>query len=358
MRDCLDMFETITRDGIINAVLVTVARVRGSCPREVGAQMLVFPDQTEGTIGGGNFEYSAIDLAREILSDCDDNAIIQDYPLGPALGQCCGGVVTLLFEPLNEALLQHFKQTVAMAFHGNGSISIVDLQAPNQRMLQALDIVPVMLPVDVAAMGEKILRNTGEACQTIILNDNKKYLVQVVRHRRTALYIYGAGHVGRALVNAILPLDFDIHWIDMRAEEFPLNVAELPLAQHVTDDPLEIARRSQSGAFHLILTHNHQIDFDICEILLGRDDYGYLGMIGSDTKRARFVRRFQNRRISQGQIDKLICPIGISEVTSKRPAEIAIGVAAEIINIQTENRQATFISQSNSRSKKNCSVDI
>ena len=352
MSDCLDMFKTIIESRSTAFVLVTVARVRGSSPREVGAQMLVSQTSIQGTIGGGNFEFSAIDLAREILSDNDDKAIVQEYPLGPALGQCCGGVVTLLLEPLTKTLIQHFAQSVAISTSGKTAVSIVDIENPTGRMLLAEGIIPVMAPTEIISKGEGLLNNAVEICQTFNAEGDKNYLMQVVRQNKTLLYLYGAGHVGRALVNAILPLHFDIHWVDSRVDEFPENVAKLTLTQHLTNDPVTVAQNSPTGAFHLVLTHDHQVDFDICEALLRRDDYGYLGMIGSDTKRARFVRRLQKRGIENSHLDKFICPIGISEVTSKHPAEIAVSVAVEIIQVQAKIRELAPIVKSENRRNK------
>jgi xanthine dehydrogenase accessory factor len=81
------------------AVLVTVASTQGSVPREEGAWMAVFANGVLGTIGGGNLEFQAIDAARERLAQPSPaEPTIVRYPLGPSLGQCCGGVVHLRFE--------------------------------------------------------------------------------------------------------------------------------------------------------------------------------------------------------------------------------------------------------------------
>lgn len=85
------------------AVLVTVASAEGSVPREAGAWMLVLREHEFGTIGGGRLEYDALQAARDLLLAADPRPFTRRYPLGPSLGQCCGGVVQLAFEPVGVA---------------------------------------------------------------------------------------------------------------------------------------------------------------------------------------------------------------------------------------------------------------
>lgn len=235
------------------AVLITLAAVRGSTPREAGAKMVVTASGQFDTIGGGTLEYTCIETARSLLRG-SGGPVLRDFPLGPALGQCCGGHVSVLFEPLRPP------------------------------------------PFQVA--------------------------------------VFGAGHVGRALVTLLSPLPIRTTWADTRPEA----IANPPdrIAAHVTRDPAGAARSLPAGTLVLVMTHDHQLDFDIVAAALPRTDLAGIGLIGSKTKRARFVRRLALGPEATG---RLICPIGVAGVEGKRPEEIAIAVAAQILQIRDRAAQ-------------------
>ncbi len=250
METWLDALTKLDRAGE-PSVLVTVLTARGSTPREAGCKMVVTRDALFGTIGGGNLEFACIDAARDML-DGGSGPAMRDFPLGPALGQCCGGHVTVLFERV--------------------------------------------LPV------------------------------------RRHVALFGAGHVGRALVRLLGDLPLRVSWIDSRPDAFPAarpgNVTTI-----VAADPAAQIEHLPAGAVVLIMTHDHQIDFGIVAAALTRDDFAAVGLIGSATKRARFVRRLAMHGIEAAAIGRLICPIGIPGIGGKLPAEIAIAVAAQILQI-------------------------
>ena len=237
-------------------VLITVAKADGSTPRSAGTKMVVFGDRTAGTIGGGNLEYEAIARARELLADGSGAPVLEAYPLGPALGQCCGGQTTVMFEPLRTAA--------------------------------------------------------------------------------HALLLFGAGHVGRALVGILAGLPFRVTWIDSRQAEFPASWPDNVTIE--CGDAVEAeVDAAPPGAFFLVMTHSHDIDLRLVEAVLRRGDSAYLGLIGSRTKRTRFERRL--RRVGLAP-DRLVCPIGIDGIPGKHPKHIAVAVAAQLLRRAAEVDEA------------------
>lgn len=254
-------------------VMVTVLEDRGSVPRDAGTKMLVTRDRLIATIGGGHLEHVATKMAREMLIAGERSLKVERFNLGARLGQCCGGMATLSFEPIGTA---------------------------------------------------------------------QKHLV-----------VFGAGHVAKALLHIVSTLPFRVTWIDERddvfPEELPRNVTKL-----VTDDPVGEVRDLPPNSYYLVMTHNHQLDFDLARAIIDRDDSVYFGMIGSLTKRKKFDMRLAQRGYSDAQIDTMICPIGVSMVNGKHPAEIAVSVAGELIahyqGIPLEQKRPTTHSKSNQQS--------
>lgn len=244
------------------AVLVEVMATKGSAPREAGTRMLVSARQVRGTIGGGHLELKAIESARAMLAADARGPLEQHYPLGPALGQCCGGAVTLRLARLQPAHL-------------------ADWALPPPRF---------------------------------------------------ALQLYGAGHVGRAIVRLLADLPCRVQWIDEREGEFPRD-AELPAhIERVCVEPVHAeVGVAPPGAFYLVLTHSHDLDLAISQAILERGDFGFFGLIGSRTKRARFVRRFEQRGIAPAAIERMACPIGVPGVEGKEPEVIAVAVVAQLL---------------------------
>ena len=242
------------------AVVVEVARAQGSVPREAGTRMLVAADAVANTIGGGHLELKAIAHARTLLAD--PGAVREQHiALGPALGQCCGGAVTLRYAPLADA--------------------------------GAADWAPAA--------------------------------------PRFTLQLYGAGHVGRAIVRLLEDLPCRVQWIDEREGEFPAE----PSAAHVERicvEPVESeVAVAPAGASYLVLTHSHDLDLAITEAILRRGDFGYLGLIGSATKRARFLHRFEARGIGAEVLARLTCPIGVPGIGGKEPEVIALAAVAQLL---------------------------
>ena len=287
---------------------VSVARARGSVPREEGAGMVVTATTANGTIGGGHLELKAIALAREWLRLGKTEAMQRHYPLGPALGQCCGGAVDLLFRPVT-AHERCWVEALARAEQEGGDVVLStrpDTTSPHTT-LNAVNAV-----------------NALRASNTIVTHHS---------FNPWHIWIFGAGHVGKALVQVLATLPCHITWVDSRDAEFPSavprNVAMLP-GDHPADEVAHIA----PGADVLVLTHSHALDLDIVMQLVRRDDLGYVGLIGSDTKAALFRKRLTARGLDAGRVT---CPIGLpaglpaAGPKNKHPGAIAVSVATDLL---------------------------
>jgi xanthine dehydrogenase accessory factor len=271
---------------------VVIAGFEGHAPREVGASMLVWEAGQSGTIGGGALEFQAVLRAREMLaaggSRWDREA------LGPSLGQCCGGVVTLLTE-VYDAVPE----------------GPVVARGPGEMPLAVGRIL-------AAARGQGVMPAAGLV---------QGWMVEPVAVPARQVWVWGAGHVGRALVSVLAPLPgFAITWVDFAVERFPevSGVRVLPVPE-----PERAVAVAPVEAEHLIVTYSHALDLELCHRLLG---HGFVrcGLIGSAAKWARFRGRLAALGHSAGEIARIDCPIGEPGL-GKHPQEIAIGVAAGML---------------------------
>ena len=251
------------------AAKVEVTVAKGSTPREKGAWMLVAPERIFGTIGGGQLEFMAIDEARSLLRGASTSkpepAKALDIPLGPDIGQCCGGRVGLSIERVDQALRD----------------------ALLARARADDDILPRVL-------------------------------------------VFGGGHVGRALAEALVLLPVRATVVETRAEAvagFPQDVET-----RLSAVPEELVRAAPAGTAFVVLTHDHALDFLIVSEALKRGDAAYVGMIGSATKKATFRSWFlKTAGGSAAAFSRLVTPIGGDAVRDKRPAVIAALAAAEVM---------------------------
>lgn len=230
--------------------LVTVLAVEGSAPRPAGTKMLVDRDGQVGSIGGGHLELDALEAARAMLAKSDTTPRVERYALGPKLGQCCGGAVTLCFEPFPAQEWQ--------------------------------------------------------------------------------VWIFGAGHVGKALVHALAGLPLRTALVDGRPEQFP---ALLPdnCTKRVEEFPEDAVKDIPAGSAALVMTHSHDLDLALVERLLKRGDLSHVGLIGSASKRARFETRLRAKGIDP---TPLVCPIGIDGIADKHPHAIALSAAAQLLKVR------------------------
>lgn len=313
-------------------VLVTIVETHGSTPREVGAKMVVARDKATGTIGGGHLEYQATGIARAMLGDPSAGPELQHFALGPSLGQCCGGTAQLLFEPIAHEpapwrtglseTLEARKPAIMVTAIGEGACAKLVVTADatfgslgsEAHDAKATDAVRGML--DGGAM--------AYLCQ------EQGWLFEPVRPESWDIVLFGAGHVGKALIQVLGALPCRITWVDGRAELFPEAAPDNVRIEH-TDWPIDLVGEALPGAAFLVMTHSHALDLRICEKVLQRNDFSYLGLIGSATKRARFVKRFRARGIPGEVIERMICPIGIAGIDGKNPGTIAVAVAAQLL---------------------------
>ena len=346
------------------AVRVLVAQAAGSAPREAGAAMWVWADGFDGTIGGGALELAAITAARAILGREPWHRELRTYPLGPALGQCCGGMVRLLFEvtPSQTSLSPSFKGErvgvrggpefraaphpgplpfAAKARRGEGDSLIIRSVASGTvpaivrvRTHTADWPLPVLRAVRQMLSGER-------PHETLLIPGGKRgpaYVIEPEARPPHALYLYGAGHVGRAVVRALEPLPFAITWVDIAADRFPAAMPETA-QPHIAHDPAALAATAPPDALHLIMTFSHALDLAIIRAVLARP-FAWAGLIGSATKRARFEKRLRESGITDAALAKLACPIGIGGITGKEPAMIAVSVAAQLAAWVSQGRNA------------------
>jgi xanthine dehydrogenase accessory factor len=256
-----------------DCVIVAIDRVEGSVPRERGAAMVVTGGHAVGTIGGGHLELKSIAIGREMLArpaDPSAAASLRRFPLGPALGQCCGGVAHVGF------------------------------------YLCTAGIAPASLEVRVPVP---------------MFN----------------LRLFGAGHIGQALIDVLAAVDCEISWVDSREQQFPARVP--PNARvEFSEAPEEEVAAAPAGAFYLVMTHSHALDLAIVERILRRGDAGFIGLIGSHTKRVTFERRLRERGIAPSALEAMVCPIGVPGIAGKAPGVVAVAVAAQLLvatNAQT-----------------------
>lgn len=237
-------------------VLVTIIEELGSTPRNAGSKMVVSAERIFDTIGGGHLEYKAMEIAREMLASRSQHTRLERFSLGASLGQCCGGLNVLLFEPMGQPQAQ--------------------------------------------------------------------------------IAVFGAGHVGRALVPLLANLPCRVRWIDSREQEFPAQIPD-GVRQIVADEPLDEVDQLPKGSYCIVMTHNHQLDLELTAAILKRGDFAYFGLIGSKTKRVKFEHRLRDRGFDPALLQRMRCPMGLSEVKGKLPIEIAVSIAAEVIATYNAN---------------------
>ena len=289
--------------------LVTVAAVRGSAPREAGARMVVGPDGGfRGTVGGGELEWRAIGAARDALSRRDAPATsLSRFALGPDLGQCCGGSVRVLNEVFGRDRLDEVRALAAREAAGPfGTRGRLGAQV----LARAID--------DTVAPDGPAVEIEGDL------------VIERFRHLRQPVWLFGAGHVGRALMLALAPLPFDLIWIDEREGIFPAALPASVRAVRSADPASEIAR-APSDASIVVMTHHHPLDLAIVHAALAAGRFGYVGLIGSASKRARFTRLLRDGGVPEERIAALVCPLGMPSIRSKHPAAIATGIAAQLL---------------------------
>ncbi len=289
-------------------IRVVIADVEGSSPREAGAAMLVWTEGQDGTIGGGALEWEAAARARAMLTKERGGvraAEVMRMALGPSLGQCCGGAVTLLAERWDEAALSRLE----------GPVLARPLPGANPEMPLAVRRSLVRARGEGVVPGIRLIQG---------------WLVEPLAPPLRHVWVWGAGHVGRALVAVLAPLPgLRITWVDTGADRFPATIPD-GVAVRVARNPGDAVPDAPSDAEHLVLTYSHALDLELCHRLLGHG-FAALGLIGSATKWARFRSRLAALGHPDAQIARIACPIG-DPALGKHPQAIAVGVAAGLLS--------------------------
>lgn len=248
-------------------VVAAIVRKTGSTPRGRGAWLFVGGRGAVGTVGGGEAERRTVEAARAMLASGEAAAQL-DLPFDTALDQSCGGHL------------------------------VIDLKR-----------------LDTAPSGPFRLTEDGP-----LLADPP----------RRAVVVYGAGHVGQALVRALAPLPFDLTWVDARSEAAWPVAGPIPCRRLAA--PEAAAADAPDDAFHLVMTHSHALDLQVVAAVLSRP-FGFLGLIGSAGKKAAFLKSLHERNIDTS---RLTSPIGLPTITGKEPAVIAASVAAQLLALDPE----------------------
>ena len=289
--------------------MVTVAATRGSAPREAGARLIVHPDGGfTGTIGGGTLEWRAIAVAQAALANPQaPRAEVRKYALGPELGQCCGGNIDLIVEVI--AADRRAEVAELAAREGEG------------RLVTRATVTP-------DGVARSIVADADIAPGSAMFAHN--VLTEGFGDDRRTLVLFGAGHVGRALVLALAPLPFAVTWVDPRPDAFPSHVPA-NVAVRQSAGPAETLAATPAGSFVAIMSHSHQLDLALTHAALSDDRFAYVGLIGSKSKRARFEKRLEEAGVAPARIADLVCPIGVGGIHSKAPAAIAAATVAEML---------------------------
>ncbi|MGZ9811944.1 xanthine dehydrogenase accessory protein XdhC [Pseudoroseicyclus sp. H15] len=302
--DLAALSRAVKRHGAV--VRVLVAHTAGSAPRSAGTAMLVWADGAEGTIGGGALEWQAMAAAREMLGG-GPGMRRETMALGPELDQCCGGAVRLVWERFEAASLP--------------------AALPYARPLGAA----AEIPAKVAARAGRMRPGAAPV-------ELEGWLIEAGPAMGQKLYIWGAGHVGRALAAVMGPLPgFDVTLVDIAEDRLPR-----PLPDGVTPviaaDPAALVPGLPRDAWHIVLTHSHPLDLALCHALLTHG-FAHGGLIGSHSKWARFRKRLAALGHSPAQIARIACPIGDPSL-GRHPQAIAIGVAAALMSGKTAGEAA------------------
>ncbi len=312
--------ETIERHGA--AGLLSVVGAAGSVPREAGARIVLQPDGGfYGSIGGGRLEYEAIAAARKALRAGRGAAQFRDWPLGPNLGQCCGGMVKTLIETFDRNDMAAVRRLEAAEKAGAFvTASRVDDDGRIARLLA---------PPAAAGKHDDVTAARSPSCRSTSI---------LARRRR------------RCCCSAPVMSAAPSCWRSRRCRSpcagstaGPISFRNMCRRTSSRSAPRPSTRElaeAPRDAMIIVMTHSHPLDFDITVTALRRRAFDFVGLIGSDTKRARFVSFARQMGVAESDIDRLVCPIGVVEIKGKEPAVIAAALAAQLL-IVSEQVSAT-----------------
>ena len=359
-------------------VLVTVAQTRGSVPREAGSSMLVSMTRTVDTIGGGHLEWEAMAHARAMLLQAASTPALQRLSLGASLGQCCGGVVWLVFERISQRVRDEWIERLGVIESGQTLMrellannasrwticgldeaernprACLDTYHPpspgadappspsgrgngnaRARLQQFPPVLQTAQPHE-APLSRLREREDGARSDTpAVETTNAWTFTQRITLPTFNVTIFGAGHVGAAIIQILATLDANIRWVDVRDDLFGETPANVTCV--ATDTPEEEVDNALPDTFFLVLTHSHALDLELTTRILRRDAFSWFGLIGSRTKRARFEHRLHAQGIGAERLARMTCPIGIAGISNKTPQAIAIAVVAQLLQAREQH---------------------
>jgi xanthine dehydrogenase accessory factor len=272
--------------------------------------MLVSQGGTYGTIGGGNLEWQAMRAAQSLLANATRSVQVRRLVLGRELSQCCGGVVQLWLERFTPEDLPFLRQVA-----------------------DPRDVVTaIVTEISGGGVVRKPVRQSGiqPRLRFTSTSEDSATLLEPIDAGRATLWLYGAGHVAQAIIRLVAELPFEVTWIDSRAELLPAPLSD-NLHSLCVQAPTNTVGAAPTGARFLVMTHDHALDYALCRKILERNDFAWLGLIGSKSKGARFRSRLARDGVAPETIARLVCPIGVQGVNSKWPASIAVAVTAQLL---------------------------
>jgi len=342
-------------------VLLTVIETKGSTPCSVGDKIIFSNKQlTFGSIGGGNLEFQALTLAKDLLNKDTNATHLEKYPLGATLGQCCGGYVKVMFESFVNSSPQLKKknswlETVSDLIEKQQDFvvaTIIDNQtdkgnsgkkfvytANSDKSLSSNNLTSKI------SAGAYNLLSTNDSPTIVQYQNSSESLIEVCyeKVKNTELQsvaIFGAGHISRALMPILTKLPIRIYWIDDRAEQFEQYQGDTSQINIICDDFISGLADLPEETYCLVITYSHKMDFDICEKIISRNSFTYLGMIGSRIKGNKFRDRLSQKGYPKETVDKFICPIGAKQKFLKSPTAIAVTIAMDLLNFLEDKKQS------------------
>ena len=297
--------------GAENIIRICVVATQGSAPRHKDSAMILRITGDDfiatGSIGGGALEHLALDIAKDFLKNrANENwqRLSKKISLGQDLRQSCGGTVELLFEFLTD-FEKDFYQDILM----KNKTGFIATPYESGKAIYGV---------------RKIANEMDIYCQPIMAEIDK-------------LYLFGAGHVGRAVAYHVSHLNFALHWIDFADSRFPENAEELSYEKWVAENPADKVQNCHKDSYFLIMSHSHALDYEIVDKILRRDDFRFLGLIGSRAKSLRFRKSLIKDGLKEEVVEKLTSPIGLLQTPDNTPHAIAVSVAAQLLKLQSES---------------------
>jgi len=350
----------ITHNQKLDYVVLSVVETKGSTPCRSGDK-IVYTGQSPmfGSIGGGNLEYQALKQAKNLLNQKANSITTQKYPLGATLGQCCGGFVKIMFESFvcqnseskdNNTWLEN---CIHLTNKESDFILATVIQSQSNNILVGTKFVYSANQDDSDLNKNYLLKKMhDDALQALQSNAKatmKEYTLpdeqkidmcyeQFTCSQLQAVAIFGAGHIARSLMPLLTQLPIKVYWIDDRQSQFDEYLGDLGSIKQICDDFTLAIDDLPKNTYCLVITYSHQIDFEVCEKIIDRNDFCYLGVIGSKIKGKRFRDRLRHKGWSDNLVSQLICPIGVKRAFLQSPISIAVSITSELLNF-IDNKQ-------------------